>query len=232
MRGTGLAFSPISRTRIYVATLAIVVATPSPAAETPACRQIAFAGNLKAGDGFVQEIGAGLVLRLRPEALAEPAAGESKSPDGWRLTLEPVSNEPKRGVHDYIYPVNPPLRFNPKQDIGTSYGYTAKEKLGDGAIAYRFILSDPDYARIDPLLQAALWPYTAKDPEHADENYAMAIEALTTGLIRFRPTKYDLSANGERIRHLAFTVEVTAPQDFAFLPALAPKPAACPAKDD
>jgi hypothetical protein len=108
---------------------------PTSLLAAPICRQIVLTGDLRAGDAFAQEIGAGLVLKLRPEVLAKPAAGESEGPDGWYLTLEPAADEPQRGVHDYIYPVNPPLRFNGRQDIGTSYGILAKEKLGYPSIA-------------------------------------------------------------------------------------------------
>jgi hypothetical protein len=55
---------------------------------------------------------------------------------------------------------------------------------------------------------------------------------LRAGLIRFRPTHYDLSENGERIQRLAFSIEVTAPEDFSFLLALAPKRVPCPAMDN
>jgi hypothetical protein len=206
--------------------LVLLLAWPPQALGEPACRRISLEGDLKAGDAYVQEIGAGLELRLTPRAFAEPAPGEGKGPDGWRITLEPAAAQ-----QDHIYPVNLPLRFNPRQDIGTSYGIVAKEKLRD-AVAYRFVPSEADYDKIGALLQGALWPYSATDPEHAQENYMTALEGIDTGLIRFRPTRYDLSENGERIRRLAFIVEITAPRDFAFLQSLAPEPAACPSKDD
>jgi hypothetical protein len=110
---------------------------------------------------------------------------------------------------------------------------TAKHKLSSAsAISYRFVVSSTDYGWINALLQGALWPYSAPDPEHAEANYLTAVEALDTGLIRFRPRHYELSANGEQIRQLAFTAEITAPLDFAFLLLLKARPAPCPSKGE
>jgi len=53
-----------------------------------------------------------------------------------------------------------------------------------------------------------------------------------TELIRFRPRHYELLANGERIRRLAFAVQISAPLDFAFLPSLKITPVPCPPRGE
>jgi hypothetical protein len=218
----------LARPSLVLVATALFLAPAAQAFGAPTCHGISLKGDLQAGSAYTQKIGAGLALRLTPQTFAKPAEGEAGGPDGWRITLEPAA-----AATDFIYPVNLPLRFNPWQDIGTSYGMTAENKLSSAsAISYRFVVSETDYSRISALLQGALWPYSAPDPEHAEANYLAAIEALNTGLIRFRPRHYELSANGERIRRLAFTAEITAPLDFAFLPSLQATPAPCPPKGE
>jgi len=223
-RATGL----FGRAALLLVAAALFLPPGNQALGAPSCHGIFLEGDLRAGSTYAQEIGAGLVLRLIPQAFAKPADGDAGGPDGWRITLEPAT-----AATDFIYPVNLPLRFNPWQDIGTSYGMTARDKLRSAsAISYRFVVSETDYSRISALLDGALWPYSAPDPEHAEANYLTAVEALDTGLIRFRPRHYELSANGERIRQLAFTAEITAPLDFAFLPSLKATPVPCPPKGE
>jgi len=75
---------------------------------------------LSFGDHFEKAIGAGLVFRVDPARLV--TRGEL---DGWSVTLVPL-REPK---HDYIYPVNPPLRSNGLQILGPSYGDDTRVRL-------------------------------------------------------------------------------------------------------
>jgi hypothetical protein len=84
-----------------------------------ACHSITLTGELQSGDRFEKVIGGELVFRLEPERL-----GRDGELHGWRIGLAPL-HEPDR---DYIYPVNPPLRFNGLQILGPSYGDDTKRR--------------------------------------------------------------------------------------------------------
>jgi hypothetical protein len=101
------------------------------------CHEISLDGSLRAGEQFSREIGGGLELRLVPVQLSDPST--TTPLDGWRVQLVPT--EPAGSVReeeDRIYPVNLPLRFNPWQEIGSSYGIGAEEKL-QRPILYAFV---------------------------------------------------------------------------------------------
>src|SRR5260370_198380 len=84
------------------------------------CDSITLTGELQAGDHFEKVIGGELVFRLEPDRL-----GPDGKLHGWGISLAPL-HEPDR---DYIYPVNPPLRFNGLQILGPSYADDPKTSL-------------------------------------------------------------------------------------------------------
>ena len=177
-----------------------------------ACSSVSFTVELGAGKSYVQKVGA---LQFKINA----ATGKG-SCDGWSFTLEDADG------NDFIYPVNFPLRFNPSQELGCSYGLTARQGL-EMKRNMRFILSEQDYLRLDPLMRNALWPYSAPDPEHAGEKYMDAVGATQTGLMRLNTVRYRISPDGV-IQSATFRVEMTAPASFHFGPGLKPHPAPCP----
>ena len=95
-----------------------------------------------------------------------------------------------QGNDDYIYPVNPPLRFNGEQILGPSYGDDTKKSLGHPCELF-FLLSSDDYDRIMPLATNVLWPYSAPRPENAADEYQTALRALTKGQLSFNVQSYD-----------------------------------------
>lgn len=195
------------------------------AASETACRQISLRGSLQAGEPFASKIGGGLELRLTPTRFSDPSVATPL--DGWRIELVPAKPTLRLPeVEDRIYPVNPPLRFNPSQDIGTSYGTTAEQKL-QHPILYAFVPDDESFRRISQLATDALWPYSARDPTHATEAYLTALGALTLGTILFIPTQYRTTEGGRSITEMAFLVEVIAPKQFAFAQA-DPQSVSCP----
>jgi hypothetical protein len=133
-----------------------------------------------------------------------------------------------REEEDRIYPVNLPLRFNPWQDIGSSYGIRAEEKL-QRPILYAFVPDDESFRRIRDLATDALWPYSARDPAHATEAYLTVLNTLALGTIRFTPTQYRTTESGRSIVEMAFLVQIIAPEQFAFA-ADNPQAAPCPPK--
>jgi len=182
-------------------------------ASGPHCSAVSFTATLNAGESFAQKVD-DLEFEIQPTH----AEGFC---DGWTFSLLDPHGR------DFIYPVNMPLRFNPSQFLGCSYGLTAREGL-EMKRNLRFILTEGDYLRLVPLMRNALWPGDSTDPEHAAERYLKAITAVRTGLVRLNTVRFEVSANG-LVRSAAVRVDLIAPADFHFNPALQPYSMACPA---
>jgi hypothetical protein len=69
--------------------------------------------------------------------------------NGWRFSFEDADGR------DFIYPVNPPLRYNACKILGRGYQYSARDSLKWNR-QVRFLLSAIDYDRLDPLIRDAL----------------------------------------------------------------------------
>lgn len=184
-----------------------------PSASTKQCNGVSFTARLDAGHSFTQKIG-GLSLQIR-------ASHDGRPCSGWFFSLEDASG------HDFIYPVNMPLRFNPSQILGCSYGLSARQGL-EMKRRMRFILTERDYRRLEPLMEDALWPGDSLGPKHAAEKYLKEVGTVPTGRLRLDTLHFKLSANGH-IRSATFRVELIAPSSFHFDQALKPYSTACPA---
>jgi hypothetical protein len=182
---------------------------------------VSISSELIAGQPFERAIGGDLVFQIRPEKL-----GPNGELDGWTVALHSKSSP----EDDYIYPVNPPIRFNGLQTLGPAYGEDAKASLGHSR-RMRFLLKRKDYERIEPLLNAALWPYSAPHPDTAGSEYLDGLKKLSTGMADLQVLSYDLLPGTDSIRRIKFVVLFTAPVDFKFEPALRPKPSSCAAVD-
>ncbi len=177
------------------------------AQNAPQCTSVSLEFSLKAGESYQRKVG-DLTLQV-------PAAQ-----NGWSLTLDDAEG------HDYIYPVNLPIRFNPWQILGPGYDLSAKESLKMDR-ELRFLLNNSDYEFVKPLLTGALWPYSAPDPEHATEKYVDALGRLRTGLLQLKIVRAEVSPD-DNVRSATFRVDFTAPIEYRFDPSLTPHPAACP----
>jgi len=192
------------------------------------CQTVTFNGDVVAGQPFSREIGAGLVLNLLPQSFVDAATDPAKELTGWRIELQPIHPAGKlKASDDFIYPANTPLRFNPRQDIGTSYGTPADEKLAH-TIKYAFITNQSDYLRVMAAVEGALWPYSSKNPDGADANYLDTLSKIDLGEIRFSPTRFQTADGGKSIRSLQFRVRVVAPPAFIFAKSLTPRATDCP----
>jgi hypothetical protein len=208
------------------AILLFICSTISSSAERELiCHEISVEGSLRAGERFSSKIGNGLELRLLPMRFSDPST--TTPLDGWRIELVPVkpAGSMQEG-EDRIFPVNLPLRFNPWQDIGSSYGMTAEQKL-QGPIVYAFDPDDESFRRIRDLATDALWPYSARDPAHATEAYLELLNTLPLGTIRFTATHYRTAEGGKSIVEMDFLAQIIALENFAFA-ADNPRPVPCP----
>ena len=90
------------------------------------------------------------------------------------------------GLEDRIYPVNLPLRFNPNQDIGTSYGISAKQKLQD-PIDYAFVPDEHGFRAVrDRAIRCAL-AIRVESTSRASEDYFEALDALSLAADKICP---------------------------------------------
>jgi hypothetical protein len=196
---------------------AYVYAQPRPPSEQPntslQCSAVALVIRLEAGRNYAQSIGNGLTFKIR--AMKEW---------GWVLSLEDNAGR------DYIYPVNPPLRLNPSETLGRGYGDSARKSLSHGR-NLRFLLDNADYNRLEPLMDNALWPYNAPDPNRALDEYVTALQNLQTGVLKLKILAADLAPD-DSVRSAKFHVEFVAPPGFHFDAPLHPHPSACPLEDD
>jgi len=187
------------------------------------CHSVSLTAELFAGQGFERMIGGDLVFRFHPEKL-----GHDGQLDGWSVALSPKSS-PRQ---DYIYPVNPPIRFNGLQTLGVGYGYGEDSRASlEYAHKMRFLLNQKDYDRIQPMLTAALWPYNAPHPETAGADYLGALKDLRTGMVELTVLSYELARGTDSIRRIKFRVTVTAPMSFKFASGLRSKLSSCLAMD-
>jgi hypothetical protein len=181
---------------------------------TPQCALAVLNVSLNAGDDYERRI---------DDLTFEVRASEDKGNcQGWMFALE------DSGGNDYIYPVNPPLRFNPSQLLGCGYGQSARESLKLDRELY-YLLNKPDYNQLSPLLVNALWPYSAPHPDRAGEEYLTALKKLHMGLLRLKILSFEVAPD-DTVRSAKLQVDLIAPSDFRFDPSLKRLPTTCPPK--
>jgi hypothetical protein len=178
------------------------------------CLRGTFEGQVNGSEVFRIALGNRLELRLDP----------LKDNWGWQAIISPQGSN-----DDWAYPVNPPLRFGNSQYMGTGYGETAREQLSR-AHEIRFLLVREDYERISKLVNDALWPYSAKDPENAGSIYLNAIKRVRTGTVLITPVEYEKSGPSETVAWMKFKVLVIAPLDFVGNNALSWQKGSCDMK--
>ena len=182
------------------------------------CHAATFVAEVTAGAHFGRLLGNGLTFRLEPERL-----GPDGTDDGWYATVVATASP----NDDYIYPVNPPLRFNGVQIFGPSNGDDTKAALAHAHVMY-FLLNRADYEHLSPLLTNVLWPYSAPRPDAAGDEYETALQHLVAGQLTCTVVSYETAPDADSLRRLTLRVRATTPAGFAFAPGLAVKPAACP----
>jgi hypothetical protein len=196
-----------------ISVLAVSATQARPAKES--CQAISFSASLDVYDDFTQELGSGLVFRLKA----------FKAP-GWSIDVVP-SRTPD---NDYVYPANPPLRFNGNQTLGAGYGEDAKTSFGHPH-EMRFLLNQPDYDRVSSLIGNVLWPYQTASPDKARDDYFNTLKTAETGWLRLTVLSFKIAGAGDPSR-IKFRVEIKLPPDFSVASGLRPRATACPSKRD
>jgi len=181
--------------------------------EKAACVSAGFAAELDVHDDFKQEIGNGLVFRLK----------SGKEP-GWFIDVVPA----KSPANDYVYPVNPPLRFNPTQMLAAAYDEDLKASFSHPHAMF-FLLDRSEYEHVSSLVENLLWPYKTSDPDKAMKAYFDALAAARTGWLQVQvvSAEYDLK---NELKWAKVAVRLVVPSDFKFADKLKTETAACPPK--
>ena len=181
------------------------------------CNAIVVDGELSAGERFWKSINKDLEFRIDPHQI-----GPTGNISSWEISLVRTDD----ATRDYIYPVNPPMRFNPLQILGPAYGEDTQESLSHPHLM-RYLLSAKDYDRLWPFVTNVLWPYQAPDADNAGDQYVSVLKSLVTGELNLTVLSYTADPATGSIQHISFRAEFTAPQSFAFDQALAPEPTDC-----
>jgi len=203
----------MGRALLSVCLLTAIVAQ---AEVSPSCHSASFKVTLDVYDDFEQPLGGALLLRVR--TLKE---------QGWFIDIVPA----EATTNDYIYPVNPPLRFNSNQYLGAAYGESVKSSLAY-AHEMRFLLDRNDYGRVYSLIGNVLWPYQTADPDRALSDYRSAAKHAKKGWLKVSVSSYKLDRKTDDLARIELRVRVTTPVDFSFAPGLKSRTVTCPLESD
>ncbi|MGA8271740.1 MAG: hypothetical protein WB919_09305 [Candidatus Sulfotelmatobacter sp.] len=175
------------------------------------CQFVSFKVVLNASDDFQRELGGGLLFRVTHQ-----------KQQAWFVDIVPAEENTK----DYIYPVNPPLRFNPNQTLGPGYSETIRSSLSHPH-EMKFLLDRLDYDRISGLVGNVLWPSQTPDPDKALSDYDNAVDDARKGSLKVTVSSYKTDPKTGTLAHIKLRVMITTPPDFQFAPGLNAWPAAC-----
>jgi hypothetical protein len=194
----------------------VVAALLSQAQVSSLCNSVSFKVTLHVSEDFEKELGGGLLFRVK-----------SEKQQGWFVDIVPA----EATSQDYVYPVNPPLRFNPNQTLGPGYGESVRSSL-----AYphemQFLLYKPDYDRVSSLIGNVLRPYQTSDPDKALSDYASAARKAKKGTLKVTVSSYKTNNASGALARIKLRVQITTPLEFPYAPGLTSMPASCPADID
>ena len=179
------------------------------------CRNASFDARVDGAATFQRELGENLSFHLI-------RLGER---EGWTIEVRPLGK-----TDDYAYPLNPPLRMGNSQWLGTGYSDTAEQRLSYEHVVY-FVLNAADYDKIMKLVQEALWPYNAPNPDKAGELYLSALATLPAGSLIVKPVKYETENEGKKVKWMEFSVQVITPSAFHLAKDLSSTEIACPKRE-
>jgi hypothetical protein len=190
--------------------LATIAGRAQSSASLP-CQSIYFKASLNAHEDFERELGGGLLFRVK--SMKQP---------GWFIDVVPAEEV----RDDYVYPVNPPLRFNPNQTLGPGNSETAESSLRHAHVM-NFLLNRSDYEKISGLIDNVLWPYKTPDPDKAVSDYTNAVDEAKKGQLKVVVASHKIDRKSGAVEHIKLRVQITLPTGFEFAPGLYPLPSRC-----
>jgi hypothetical protein len=207
-----MSISDIGRMQRFALMAVFIFAAIGVRAQPPfACQSVSFKAALEARGDFERELGGGLLFRVK-----------SRKEPGWLVDIVPA----EEAKNDYVYPVNPPLRFNPNQTLGPGYGESVESSLGHPHVM-NFLLNRSDYEKISGLIDNVLWPYKTPDPDKAVSDYTRAVDDANKGQLKVVVSSHKTDRKTGALEHIKLRVQITTPAGFEFAPGLNPLPSRC-----
>jgi hypothetical protein len=179
-----------------------------PKGSASTCHELSFSGRITGGEKYSRELGETLWIRFAP----------LKDNWGWDISVTPAN-----GDDDYAWPVNPPLRGDNSQYLGTGWGETVEHRLGFEHRIF-FALSRADYDQAVKLVNDEAM---SKDPGGAGR-YLAALPTIPAGVLYVKPMKFEPADEGKAVNWMEYSVTVITPASFHPASDLAPKERPCP----
>jgi len=173
-----------------------------------ACRELSFDGRINGDEEYSRELGDKLWVRFAP----------MKDKSGWIVSIGPADS-----TEDYAWPVNPPLRGNNSQYLGTGYG---------DAVAYRLkyehrIFFVFDRANYDIAVKLVNDEALSKNADGASRYWA-ALQTIPAGILYLKPIRFEVVNEGKSVNWMEYSITVIVPASFQPAPRLNPKERSCP----
>ena len=157
-----------------------------------------FPGEVSNGEAYQREIGAGVVLRLRP------------TNTGWTIGIVPKVQCEE--YEDWASVVNPPYRGYNDLILDAAYNVKAKQAVALSPRKFSFVLTCEDYKRESGQLAIVLWPY--RYSQQAVDNALAKLGTSPQGKATLTIVQSQVSASNDgndKIDWLKFSVAVSLP---------------------
>lgn len=207
-------------------------ATVPPPAPQPDVPELRFTGEATRGQPFTRDIGHNLFFRLTPATSDEGG--------GWVIEILPPV-EPARDLSDaaddakpsgdaveFSAIATPPYHAYNERYIAAAFGYSAKEALQAPIRKFNFVQSVDDEQRANEVVNAALYPSTVGEAEHARVAAEAAELMLGTGQLRISKSRVASGKDGgpDVIAWIRFDVVLNFSPGLTLQQVLAPHPPA------
>jgi len=173
-----------------------------------ACRELSFDGRINGDEEYSRELGNKLWVRFAP----------MKDKWGWIVSVGPADS-----TDDYAWPVNPPLRGDNSQYLGTGYGDDVAYRLkNEHRIFFVF-----DRANYDQAVKLVNDEAFSKDPDGASR-YFTALRTIPAGILYLKPIRFEVVNEGKSVNWMEYSITVIVPASFQPATRLNPKERPCP----
>jgi hypothetical protein len=211
------------------ALLLAIVARPSvsqdhPPAAAPTAQpdvsELRFSGEATHGQPFTRDIGHKLFFRLTPATSDEGG--------GWVIEILPPVEPAGGDPIEFAAIATPPYHAYNDRYIAAAFGYSAKEALQSPLRKFNFVRSIDDEQRASEVVNAALYPSTVGETEHARVAAESTELELGTGQLRILHSRITSGKDGapDVIAWIKFEVELNFSSGLTLQQVLAPHPPA------
>jgi hypothetical protein len=172
------------------------------------CRELSSDGRINGDEEYSRELGDNLWVRFAP----------MKDKWGWIVSIGPADS-----TEDYAWPVNPPLRGDNSQYLGSSYGDDVAYRLKyEHRIFFLF-----DRATYDQTVKLVNDEAFSKDPDGASR-YFTALRTIAAGVLYLKPIRFEVMNEGKSVNWMEYSVRVIVPASFQPAAGLSQREQSCP----